>query len=99
MSNSGGNEPLWARSGHELFYRTSRGEMIAVEVATEPTFSPGTPRVLFTDATLHSSILHPQYDVAPDGRFLMIRQLRGEAAGRVILIQNFVDELKRLMPR
>ncbi len=100
ISNSGGIEPLWAHSGRELFYRTVRGEMIAVEVQTEPTFSLGPATVLFTDVTLHTSNLHPQYDVAPDDRrFLMIRQRRGEDTGRLVLIQNYLGQLRQLAPR
>ncbi len=100
VSNNGGIEPRWAHSGRELFYRTPRSEMVVVAVSTEPVFSPGTPRVLFIDASLYSSILSPQYDIAlDDQRFLMIRQLRGDEAGRLILIQNFMAELQRLFSR
>ncbi len=97
ISNDGGLEPLWAHSGRELFYRTVRGEVVAVPIETQPTFSHGSPRVMFTDATLYTSTLHPQYDIAPgDQRFLMIRQVRGDDSGRVKLIQNFFDEIRRL---
>ena len=42
------------------------------------------------------------YDVAPDGRFLIIRSGQFEAAGDtssdMILAQNWFEELKRLVP-
>ena len=43
-----------------------------------------------------------QYHVAPDGRFLMIRQGaatdEATAAPEIILVQNWFEELKRLVP-
>jgi hypothetical protein len=40
------------------------------------------------------------YDVAADGRFLMIQRAAGSAdldvTGRVIVVQNWVEELRRL---
>jgi eukaryotic-like serine/threonine-protein kinase len=46
ISTDGGTEPLWSRSGRELFYR-SGARMMAVDVTTQPTFSAGKPRILF----------------------------------------------------
>ncbi len=40
------------------------------------------------------------YDISPDGeRFLMIRQRTAEETGTdIILVENWVEELKRLVP-
>jgi hypothetical protein len=42
------------------------------------------------------------YDIAPDGRFLIIRSGQAQAAGgapsNIILVQNWFEELKRLVP-
>ncbi len=42
------------------------------------------------------------YDIAPDGRFLIIRSGHTEAAGarasNLILVLNWFEELKRLVP-
>ena len=46
ISRGGGISPRWGPDGHELFYRS--GAMMAVEVQTEPNFSPGVPQVLFS---------------------------------------------------
>ena len=75
------------------------GAMMAVPVATTPTFSAGTPKALFKgryfDAGGHD------YDVAPDGqRFLMLKNSESISASMlpIILIENWQEELKRLMP-
>jgi len=41
------------------------------------------------------------YDVAPDGRFLIIRSGQAEAGAtttNMILVENWFEELKRLVP-
>jgi hypothetical protein len=42
------------------------------------------------------------YDIAPDGRFLIIRSAQVEAGVRtatnMIVVQNWLEELKRLVP-
>ena len=43
ISTEGGAEPVWARDGQELFYRSINGDrMMAVEITTDPTFSAAT---------------------------------------------------------
>ena len=99
VSNGGGSEPVWAHSGRELFYRRGQDEMMAVQVETEPTFSAGESNVLFSATEFQSSPFHPQYDVSLDSeRFIMIRRLDSDAAGKLIWVQNFFEELKRLVP-
>ena len=64
ISVGGGNVPLWARSGRELFYRNGDSVM-SVAVQTTPTFSAGTPTKLFQG---YVSGLGRTYDVARDGQ-------------------------------
>lgn len=45
ISNGGGAESRWRRDGRELYYRTDAGIM-AVEIATNPSFKPGKPQLL-----------------------------------------------------
>ena len=74
--------------------------MVAVEVETEPTFSPGRSTVLFSAVEFGRNVNnHPMYDVTPDGeRFIMIRQGGGDVRGSLILVQNFFEELKERVP-
>ncbi len=71
--------------------------MMAVAVETEPTFVPGTPEVLFDlgDYTNHGG---RAWDIAPDGdRFLMIKPL-DTSEQKIVVVQNWFDELERLVP-
>ena len=69
-------------------------------VETEPTFAPGQPDVLFSATQFESGPNDPQYDVTPDDeRFIMIRETGDvSTAAKLILVQNFFEELKRLVP-
>ena len=75
--------------------------MMAVEVATEPTFSAGSPSLLF-EGTFQTSVMSSAaYDVAPDGqRFLMIKVggEQEEAATQINVVLNWFEELKRRVP-
>ena len=99
VSVDGGTEPVWARSGEELFYRNGLGDMVVVPVETEPTFSAGTPSVLFSATGYRSNASGQEYDVSLDGeRFIMIRQAGAVDAAKLILVQNFFEELKARVP-
>jgi hypothetical protein len=103
ISNDGGTDPVWQRSGGELYYRTLTG-MMAVTVATAPKFRASTPRVLWKgqySRGLGSSCGMPgvassNYDVTADGqRFLMVRDDDDITATRIVVVLNWVEELKR----
>ena len=54
ISTEGGTEPVWNPNGRELFYR-SGDKMMAVDIATQPSFAAGKPRVLLRDRTADPS--------------------------------------------
>ena len=78
VSGRGGTEPLWSRNGHELFYLEDQ-KLMSVAVKTGERFLAADPVVLFEGPYLHQA-QPPSYDVAPDGRFLMIKPARGVQA-------------------
>jgi serine/threonine-protein kinase len=94
VSVGGGREPLWSRDGRELFYRTDRGEVVAVGVTTTPGFASQNPVVLFTDMSALTGVFRRNYDVAEDGRFLMVRSASG-ASGQLNVIFNWFTEFER----
>ena len=98
ISTEGGEEAVWAHSGEELFYR-SGDKMMAVEITTEPTFTHGTPQLLF-EGQYFSYGPRAAYDVAPDGqRFLMIKESEQEATvTHMSVVLDWFEELKELVP-
>jgi serine/threonine-protein kinase len=108
ISTDGGTAPAWSRDGRELFYTTtttlggqaSVTKMMAVSVRLTPTFVASPPRMLFEGRYGATAIVRP-YDVSPDGqRFLMVKQRERPPlfASQMILVQNWVDELKARVP-
>jgi serine/threonine-protein kinase len=95
VSTRGGTEPLWSHSGKELFYRDSSSNLVAVEVKTNPAFSLGRSATLFSAAEFRANPLARQYDVSPDGqRFLMIRGATRSGIDKLIVVENWFEELK-----
>jgi dipeptidyl aminopeptidase/acylaminoacyl peptidase len=98
VSPEGGKEPVWARNGGELFYR-SGDKMMAVSLKTEPTFTAAKPRVLFADPYVKHKWFLANYDVSPDGQsFLMVKSEGVEEAAQLVLVQNWPELLKRGVP-
>jgi serine/threonine-protein kinase len=101
-------EPAWSKDGKELFYRSGQGgqKMMSVRFKVEGAeFLPEKPVVLFEGD--YFGAIPRSYDVASDGRFLMIRFTAGgenkwfktvfPSTLRIVL--NWTDELQRLMSR
>ena len=100
VSTAGGSTPQWARSGRELFHIDGSGAMTSVPVQTTPTFAAGQPVMLF-DTRLFTGIAR-RYDVTPDGkRFVMVKAnaaAQSAAPTSLIVVLNWVEELKRVVP-
>jgi serine/threonine-protein kinase len=99
VSTNGGHEPQWSADGRELFYLQGAA-MMAVPVETEHEFSFGAPALLFTGPFFQSPTSR-SYDVAHDGRFLMIEPTPSEntvGAASIVVVQNWTEELKQRVP-
>jgi hypothetical protein len=72
ISPGGGREPTWSYDGTELYYR-SGDRMMAVPITTDPELVVGDPVELWS-RPYYSQVEEQftSYDVAPDGRFLML---------------------------
>ena len=96
---------VWARDGSEIYFREQvEDRMMAATVEMNGTIRPGAPTTLFDDNYVPESPGGPrQFDVAPDGRFLMKRPGDGtaaevEAPNQVVLVQNWAEELAARVP-
>jgi serine/threonine-protein kinase len=93
-SNDGGFEPVWSHSGEQLFYRHDE-EMMSVTMTRSPVLTAGSPRKLFAGNYLLSDTGGAGYDVAADGRFLMIQPLEPELPATTIdVVINWFDDLR-----
>ena len=98
VSTAGGIYPVWRPDGKELYYLNPAGAMMAAPITvTGATLAPGAPVVLFPTRIFGGGVdaqQGRQYDVAPDGRFL-INTVLDSAAAPITLLQNWNPEAKR----
>ena len=106
ISTEGGGGPVWTRGGSEIVYVDSQGRMVAVAVLNDRDgqFDCSKPKELFTVGPGGNPGLDRGWDVTADGqRFLFELPAKvgegPEAAAEMVLIQNWTEELKRLVPR
>jgi len=87
VSTEGGSEPVWARSGKELFFRQGR-RLFVVDVATSAALALGRPKLLFTGNYLRGS-LAANYDVSKDGtRFVMVKGPTSAGHDEIVVVLN-----------
>jgi serine/threonine protein kinase len=102
VSVDGGRQPLWSRDGRELFYRDFSGAVMAVPVVITPNFSSGQPVKTLDGSGYRGGgpwLSGRTYDLSLDGRrFLMVKPVASEAAGSLVVVLNWFEELKRLVP-
>jgi hypothetical protein len=109
VSNDGGTDPVWRRTGGELFYRNGDSMMVVV-VTTCSTFSAGRPRELWKGHYSHGmssscgapGLTSSNYDVTADGQhFLMIKDDDQDSATskQIVVVQGWSDELSRSLAK
>jgi hypothetical protein len=100
VSNDGGFAPLWSRNGRELFYVNAGRDMMAVTVVPGPEPRLGEPRRLFPlrdELYMTPTEYYTPFDVAPDGRFIMARNVTPASAVGLplIVVDNWFEELRQ----
>ena len=99
VSTTGGISPRWRRDGKELYYIAPDGTLMAVPITiTGTTFEAGPPTALFQTRIAYGGTSPPgvraEYDVAPDGRFL-INSLAEETTSPIVVVQNWMARLRQ----
>ena len=104
VSTAGGTRPVWGPDGSELLYLDLASRRImAAPVQTEPTFTSGTPEAALDESYL-ANLGSPgrTFDIAADGRFLMIKEQAsaGDTAStaEITVVLNWFEELTARVP-
>jgi hypothetical protein len=93
VSKGGGNIPLWRKDGKELFYLSTDGTAMAIDVNTSGVFQAGVPKPLFR---VPPGVLF--WDVSPDGKRFIMAQPSAEsarAASKFTVVLNWQSALKK----
>ena len=96
ISRTGGKDPIWSADGRTLYYRAG-DNIMSVAIQTKPVFHSGSPETVVEGAYegLLGSIDRPNYDVAADGRILIIKNPGVDGRrSQVRLVLNFFEDLK-----
>ena len=75
--------------------------MMAVDIATQPSFAAGKSRMLFEGPYSPTPLTTSNYDVSPDGqRFLMLKPTEQAQAAptQINVVLNWFEELKQKVP-
>ena len=86
VSTSGGTEPVWSPDGKRLFYRAG-GRFVVADVQGLGAFAVVSRTSLFIDDYLNALNPHANYDVARDGRHLIL--LKPASAGDLQVAVNW----------
>jgi Tol biopolymer transport system component len=82
----------WNPDGSSIYYLDNWGNIVEVEIQTEPAFSFRPFRVVL-EGTFDS------LDITPDGKtFLVIKTELGEPITELVVVENWFEELKRKAP-
>jgi eukaryotic-like serine/threonine-protein kinase len=102
ISSGGGFDPVWRRSGGELFYRNGN-KMMVTTVSMAGGFRASAPRMLW-EARYSSGrgsscgmpgVASSNYDVSADGqRFLMVRDDDTASSKSIVVVLNWAEELR-----
>jgi len=95
VSANGGSEPVWARSGRELFYRAGDRIMVAA-VNTAGAFRAAEPVVFLQGRFEKGSVDSANYDAAPDAqRLVMVKATEQESAPRELhVLLNWLESVR-----
>ncbi len=98
ISTAGGIHAVWRPDGKALYYLNPAGEMMAASITVVGgTLEPGVPVMLFPTHIVGGGVnvqQGPQYDVAPDGRFLINTALE-DGGAPITIVQHWNPEAKK----
>jgi Tol biopolymer transport system component len=90
VSQDGGTRPTWARDGTAIYVVTGAA-IVSRTVIRQPQLRFGAARTVVNDPLL---VLQPgaswkSFDVAPDGRFLVIKEDDSVRSDHIVVVQNW----------
>jgi hypothetical protein len=99
VSVDGGQEPAWSADGKELYYRRGADVMRVPVPAHGEAVSWPPPSVLFSGSYAYDDTGDQSYDVAPDGRFLMMRPRENGGVVSVSIVLGWIAEVEARLRR
>ncbi len=98
VSVDGGLQPAWASNGQEIFYLASSGFLTVATVRTELDFVVESREQLALWEPYFFTGNRRQFDPSPDERRFLAIRAEGLESRPLILVQNFFEELRQVVP-
>jgi Tol biopolymer transport system component len=98
ISDGGGTEPLWSPDGRTVYYRQADAVMQAAITVRDGAIERAAPTMLFTGNFGTDRSGDQSWDIAPDGRFLMMRPVSGERIDLHVAL-NWIAEIRARLER
>jgi Tol biopolymer transport system component len=93
VTDRGGGSPFWSPDGRSLFFSGPPGVLQTAQVTEGSTIQVGAVQTLFPQKDFQI------FGIAPDGkRFLAVRVGKIDPPSQIVVVQNWMQELKRLLP-
>src|SRR5258707_9914303 len=94
ISTTNGTCPVFSRDGKELYFAANETVM-AVEIDTRSAFHAGEPKALFTGPYEVRWVPQRNFDVLPDGRFVVVKRAFVASAPRELVVLDGWMSLER----
>lgn len=92
ISVDGATEPMWAKSGREIFYRAG-AQLVAARLRFDPSPAVVDRQNLFSVAEFDAAGPHANYDVSPDGSWFVFARRGG--SNHIVVLQNVAELARR----
>jgi hypothetical protein len=92
IAGYGAAQPRWSRDGRHIFYITADKKLMAADFDPR-TAAASAPRRVAQTRIIGAALTGFQYDVAPDGRFIV--NSLGRDAAPLTLMSGFMSKLER----
>jgi hypothetical protein len=92
-STGGGRDPHWSPDGSRLYFLDNDGSLHEVSVRAGRSIELGRSELLFATGT-NGVDLSRGYDVAADGRLLVVRVVSDDRKRYIVFVENWLGEFE-----
>jgi eukaryotic-like serine/threonine-protein kinase len=95
VSTNGGTQPVWSKSGRQLYYIDGKNNLVSADIRPGATFAVGEQRALFSFSPFLRLGPIPSFDVsADDRRFVVVREGEATQQSELIVAEHWLEGLK-----
>ena len=94
----GGTKARWAKNSNRLFFIRGGTTFMVSTVTTQPELRSEAPRPIVNEPLLvQDGLPEKDYDVAPDGRILALKEDDSVRSDYIVVVQNWLSEARALV--